>query len=763
MPSVRRLATVLACLVVLVVAAPAGAAVPLTTLEGSLSVVHADALEEAHDDHDADHDHADDHEYRTFLHAGGRHYELAGDRVDGLVPGRRVAVTGRVNGDDLDPVRVAPAAGTATAARAGAAATGTARVLVLLVTATVPDTVTPAQVQQLVGPSDDAWYRETSYTAYGQTATVPAWLKIAAPPAGCALYDYVDLAETAARAKGIEPADYDRVMLYLPTGTHNCPGAAGYGEVAGRYSWILGGSMGRRVTVHELGHNLGLWHAHSLVCRDGTGAAVVLSGTCDPFDEYGDRFDAMGTGFDGVGHFNAAEKDQLGWLPGRSGNVKVPVAAPQAIALTPMAVATGRKALQLVPATGRAIWLEYRRAVGNDAFLSAFPRATGGVLAHVVEPGNGTHLLDMTPGTAGDFADAALAAGTTYADPGGRFTVTPTGATATGVTVTVAPGPVPGPAGYAWVDQPKAATSTPLASLQFNGTGATNTVTRTAAGAWTVAFPGLGTAGGVAHVTAWSTTGERCQPGPWRPSGTAELVDVRCFTAAGAPADARFMVAFAKPAPAAGRFAFLWSAAASSPTNTPAQQFNSTGAVNTVARLSTGTYEARLRGLGGASGAVQVSAQGAAARSCQLTGRRTAAADQIVSVTCFNGAAKADAPFTLTFAGGTGLFGAPGRWAASALSIQPAAAAPGSEPASTFNSAGGTTTVTRSAAGTYQVRLGGVAVTRGHVQITAVGSDGRRCAVADLVRSGSDQLVTVACTTPAGARADTRFAVNWLS
>ena len=158
-----------------------------------------------------------------------------------------------------------------------------------------------------------------------------------------------------------------------------------------------------------------------------------------------------------------------------------------------------------------------------------------------------------------------------------------------------------------------------------------------------------------------------------------------------------------------------------------------------------------------------MSAQGAAARSCQLTGRRTAAADQIVSVTCFNGAAKADAPFTLTFAGGTGLFGAPGRWAASALSIQPAAAAPGSEPASTFNSAGGATTVTRSAAGTYQVRLGGVAVTRGHVQITAVGSDGRRCAVADLVRSGSDQLVTVACTTPAGARADTRFAVNWLS
>jgi len=56
-----------------------------------------------------------------------------------------------------------------------------------------------------------------------------------------------------------------------------------------------------------------------------------------------------------------------------------------------------------------------------------------------------------------------------------------------------------------------------------------------------------------------------------------------------------------------------------------------------------------------------------------------------------------------------------------------------------------------------------VGVTRGHVQVAAAGSDGHRCAVADFARSGADQLVTVACTTPAGARADTRFAVNWLS
>jgi hypothetical protein len=215
--------------------------------------------------------------------------------------------------------------------------------------------------------------------------------------------------------------------------------------------------------------------------------------------------------------------------------------------------------------------------------------------------------------------------------------------------------------------------------------------------------------------------------------------------------------------PAAGRFAYLWSAAASSPTNTPGYQFNSTGGANTVARLSAGAYEARLRGLAGATGTVQVSAQGSAPRSCEVGGRRTAGADLVLAVTCFNGTAKADAPFTLTYADRVGLLGAPGRWAAYALASRPAAASAPSDASATFDSAGGAATITRSGAGAYQVRLGGVGITRGHVQVSAQGTEGNRCAVADLTRSGSDQLVTVACTTPAGARADTRFSVNWLS
>ena len=437
------LSTVLACLVVLVAAAPAGAAVPLTTLAGSLTVVHADALDEAaHDHHDGDHDHAG--EYRTFLHAGGRHYELHPRR-----PCRRpgAGAAGRGHGT---PARRRPRRrprdagrrdrGRGLARTAAATTTGTASVLVLLVTATVPDTVTPAQVQQLVGPSDDAWYRETSYAAYGQTATVPAWLKIATPPAGCALYDYVDLAETAARAKGIEPADYDRVMLYLPTGTHNCPGAEGYGEVVGGSRRAPAGWAG--ATVHELGHNLGLWHAHSLVCRDGTGAAVVLSGTCDPFDEYRRPLRRDGHRLQG----SALQRGREGpaWLARR------PLGQLEGAGRRPAGDRAhadgGRHGTQDAPDRSPDRAGDLARVPPGDRqrrLPEHVPRRDRRVLAHVVEPGNGTHLLDMTPGTPGDFADAALAAGKTYADPGGRFRLTPTSATATGVTVTVAPGPVP--------------------------------------------------------------------------------------------------------------------------------------------------------------------------------------------------------------------------------------------------------------------------------------------------------------------------------
>ena len=61
------------------------------------------------------------------------------------------------------------------------------------------------------------------------------------------------------------------------------------------------------VASHELGHNFGLYHSHALEC-----GSVAMGGSCSSLD-YGDVFDVMGGG-NGPTHFNAVQKDLLGWL-----------------------------------------------------------------------------------------------------------------------------------------------------------------------------------------------------------------------------------------------------------------------------------------------------------------------------------------------------------------------------------------------------------------------------------------------------------------
>jgi hypothetical protein len=99
---------------------------------------------------------------------------------------------------------------------------------------------------------------------------------------------------------------------------------------------------------------------------------------------------------------------------------------------------------------------------------------------------------------------------------------------------------------------------TPNSAYQHNSTGVLNTVVRNSTGSYTVTFPGLGTALGLSfnrgHVqaTAEHTSSKRCQVSSWS-SGFVPLgqpvplnVNVACHTAAGTPADARFVVQFTK-------------------------------------------------------------------------------------------------------------------------------------------------------------------------------------------------------------------------
>ncbi|MFF5227493.1 hypothetical protein [Dactylosporangium sp. NPDC000521] len=78
---------------------------------------------------------------------------------------------------------------------------------------------------------------------------------------------------------------------------------------------------------------------------------------------------------------------------------------------------------------------------------------------------------------------------------------------------------------------------------QYNSTGAANTVTNAGAGLYSVALPGLGTAGpqaGDVQATAVNAAaGARCKVVSWQSSANGQFFRVYCFSPAGMPANKR--------------------------------------------------------------------------------------------------------------------------------------------------------------------------------------------------------------------------------
>ena len=228
-----------------------------------------------------------------------------------------------------------------------------------------------------------------------------------------------------ARTAGYDSDDYDFVAIVI---NHNLyPTWAGRGQVGAKFSWVDGPvDQVTGVYTHELGHNLGLWHANSW-----ESATLVADDIFGTHDEYGHIFDCMGmtsATYDQE-HFNASFKNALDWLPDSYVTTLSDGDSDTSIDLYAMdqTQVSGRVyavkldiGVSLGSNTDLDYWIEFRSRYPANSTLD------DGVLVYLsndVHEDKALKLLDMNPSTS-TFNDAGLDMSESFSIAGGRWKIT---------------------------------------------------------------------------------------------------------------------------------------------------------------------------------------------------------------------------------------------------------------------------------------------------------------------------------------------------
>ena len=309
---------------------------------------------------------------------------------------------------------------------------------------------TPAAVNDLVFNSVNNDYFESSYHQTTVIGQVVGWYTIAMnSTATCAAVQNTlpSLAQQAATLAGVDLSAYVHQVYMFPSNL-NCAWA-GLGTVGnwGAFSeaWINGYNQ-VSITGHELGHNLGLFHSHLLICPGSSN-----QGTCTT-SEYGDAADIMGSG--GTAHFNSFQKERLGWLNYKASPPITSILSTGNFTIAPYETFDSNvKALkilkQILPdGSSDYYYLEFRQPIGFDSNLNCTNcDFTKGILIHQANSlnPNSSDLLDMTPNDS-NTSTVALLPGQTFSDlstANGRLDIMVNSVSATGANVSVNIGGIP--------------------------------------------------------------------------------------------------------------------------------------------------------------------------------------------------------------------------------------------------------------------------------------------------------------------------------
>ena len=209
--------------------------------------------------------------------------------------------------------------------------------------------------------------------------------------------------------------DYD---LYIVCFDSIFDGWAGKARVGTIGLWLNGGFSNDTIQ-HEIGHNLGLYHANAWVPSQGD--SPIGAGE---HEEYGDPYDNMGN-YSPYGHFNVYFKNYLSWIPDASVKSVSRTGTYRVKAHDHRESGIGVRALKIGKNSGRDYWVGVRHwLVGNEVMLR------WGLKSGSSMSGDGSLLLDMTPETRREFEesqprDHSLQMGKTFHDSSRRVSFTP--------------------------------------------------------------------------------------------------------------------------------------------------------------------------------------------------------------------------------------------------------------------------------------------------------------------------------------------------
>ncbi len=279
----------------------------------------------------------------------------------------------------------------------------------------------------------NAFYKESSHNLLNLTSNtridgdIFGWYTIPTTNTTyCNQFSWASMAKTLAQNDGFDPNNYDSIIYAMPY-TSVCPWS-GWGTFGGQpaQAWI-NGNLSTYVVAHELGHNLGLYHANSYRCFDVTDAPISISVNCES-TEYNDVFDIMG--YWNTNHFNTTHKGQAHFLETSNSQTITTTGDYSLIpnelgstAIKNLVIPTGR-----TTALGKKLfyYVELRQRYG--LFGQNLPNV--GVFIHLADAMDTqnheqTQLIDTTPET-DSFLDAPLTLGHNFSDTAEGISITTT-------------------------------------------------------------------------------------------------------------------------------------------------------------------------------------------------------------------------------------------------------------------------------------------------------------------------------------------------